>query len=219
MPEGGDAGRRPHGGGAAGDAGGRRDPMAAAAVSDALVTLPNLITMARLCAVPATVWLILNGRLDLAFGLFVGAGVSDAVDGWLARVRNARSALGALLDPVADKLLLVSVYVTLAAIGVLPDWLAILVVFRDLVMVGGILVLWVLGQPPKIRPLMVSKLNTAVQIALAAAALLLAGFGLRADALLSALVWTAAATTLASGGAYVAAALRRPPVRGAGEGP
>jgi cardiolipin synthase len=180
-----------------------------AAVRDTLVTLPNLITMARLCAVPATVWLILHGRLDLAFCLFVGAGVSDAVDGWLARVRNARSALGAILDPMADKLLLVCVYVTLAAIGVLPDWLAILVVFRDLVIVGGVLVLWVLGQPPKIRPFLVSKLNTAAQIALAALALLLAGFGLRADGLLAAAVWTVAATTLASGAAYVAATLRR----------
>ena len=74
-----------------------------------------------------------------------------------------------MLDPVADKALLVSVYVTLAAIGVLPDWLAILVVFRDLVIVGGVLMLWVLGQPPAIRPLLVSKLNTALQIALVGA--------------------------------------------------
>ncbi len=177
--------------------------------SDALVTLPNLITMARLCAVPATVWLILNGRLDLAFWMFVGAGVSDAMDGWLARVRNARSALGAILDPMADKLLLVCVYVTLAAIGVLPDWLAILVVFRDLVIVGGVLALWMLGQPPKIRPMMLSKVNTALQIALAAVALLLAGFELRADGLLRAMVWIVAGTTLATGAAYVAAALRR----------
>jgi cardiolipin synthase (CMP-forming) len=210
LPEGGDLGRRPDGGnGAGGGPGGRRDPASGTGRGDTPVTLPNLITVARLCAVPATVWLILNGRLDLAFWMFVAAGVSDALDGWLARVRNARSALGAVLDPMADKLLLVCVYVTLAAIGVLPDWLAILVVFRDLVIVGGVLVLWVLGQPPKIRPLMVSKLNTAAQIALAALALLLAGFGLRADALLSALVWTVAGTTLASGAAYVGAVLRK----------
>jgi cardiolipin synthase len=180
----------------------------AGAARNLLVTLPNLITLARLCAVPATVWLILQGRLDLAFLLFVGAGVSDAVDGWLARVRDARSALGALLDPVADKALLVSVYVTLAAIGVLPDWLAILVVFRDLVIVGGVLVLWVLGQPPAIRPILVSKLNTALQIGLAALALMLAGFGLRAQGLLDIAVWAVAATTAASGAAYVGAALR-----------
>jgi cardiolipin synthase (CMP-forming) len=175
-----------------------------------LVTLPNLITLARLCAVPAAVWLILQHRLDTAFLVFVGAGISDGIDGWLARVRNARSALGAILDPVADKALLVSVYVTLAAIGVLPDWLAILVVFRDVVIVGGILVLWVLGQPPAIKPLLVSKLNTVLQIGLAALALLLAGFRLAADGLLDLMIWAVALSTLASGVAYVAAALRRP---------
>lgn len=166
--------------------------------------------MARLCAVPATVWLILQQRLDIAFALFVGAGISDAIDGWLARVRNARSALGAVLDPVADKALLVSVYVTLGAIGVLPDWLVILVVFRDLVIVGGVLVLWLLGQRPAIQPILVSKLNTAMQIGLAALALLLAGFGLDAGPLLGLAVWAVAATTLASGAAYVWAALRAP---------
>lgn len=180
-----------------------------APVHPLLLTVPNLITLARICAVPATVWLILQHRLDLAFLLFVGAGISDAIDGWLARAWNARSALGALLDPVADKSLLVSVYVTLAAVGVLPDWLAILVVFRDLVIVGGVLVLWVLGQPPAIRPIFVSKLNTGVQIGVAALALLLAGFGLAAEVLLTIGIWAVAATTLVSGAAYVTATLRR----------
>jgi cardiolipin synthase len=170
--------------------------------------LPNLITIARLCAVPATVWLILQHRLDLALLVFVAAGLSDALDGWLARTRNARSALGALLDPLADKALLVSVYVALAATGVLPDWLAILVVFRDLLIVGGVLVLWVSGQPPAIRPLLVSKLNTLLQIALAALALLLMGFGLSAPMLLDAMIGAVALSTLASGAAYVAGALR-----------
>lgn len=181
-----------------------------ASVAEAgLFTLPNAITFARLCAVPAAVWLMLQHRLDLAFLVFVGAGVSDAVDGWLARAMNARSALGAMLDPIADKALLVSVYVTLAAIDVLPDWLAILVVFRDLLIVGGVIMLWVLGQAPAIRPIFVSKLNTTLQIALAALALLLAGFDLRADWLFTALIWCVAATTLASGATYVVAAARR----------
>jgi len=186
----------------------RRPLPASADVEAGLFTLPNLITLARLCAVPAAVWLILQHRLDLAFLVFVGAGISDALDGWLARVRNARSTIGALLDPLADKALLVSVYVTLAAIGVLPDWLAILVVFRDLLIVGGVLFLWVLGFPAKIRPLLVSKANTAAQIGLAALALLLKGFGLAAPALLEAMIWLVAATTLASGAAYVVQAAR-----------
>jgi cardiolipin synthase len=183
------------------------DP-APADVEAGLFTLPNLITFGRLCAVPAAVWLMLHHRLDIAFIVFVGAGLSDAVDGWLARVRNARSRLGALLDPVADKALLVSVYVTLAAINVLPDWLAILVVFRDLLIVGGVMLLWVLGVPAHIKPLMISKANTAAQIALAALALLLAGFGLSAPGLLDAMVWLVAGTTFASGVAYVLQAAR-----------
>ncbi len=173
-----------------------------------LFTLPNLITLGRLFAVPAAVWLMLQHRLDVAFLVFVGAGISDAVDGWLARVRNARSALGALLDPVADKALLVSVYVTLAAIGVLPDWLAILVVFRDVLIVGGLLLLWVLGVPTRIRPLLVSKANTFAQITLAALALLLAGFDLSAPVLLEVMIWAVAFTTFASGAAYVVQAAR-----------
>ena len=173
-----------------------------------LFTWPNIITFARLCAVPAAVWLMLQHRLDAAFLVFVGAGISDAVDGWLARVLRSRSQVGAILDPIADKALLVSVYVTLAAIGVLPGWLAILVVFRDLLIVGGVVLLVVLGQPPTIRPLLVSKLNTVLQIGLAALALFLAGFRLEAPWLLEVLIWCVAATTFASGAAYVVTAAR-----------
>ena len=170
--------------------------------ADALFTAPNLITLGRLCAVPLAFWLILIHRLDLAFFLFVLAGLSDAADGWLAR-RNGGNAIGAVLDPVADKTLLVTMYVTLAAVGVLPAWLAIMVVFRDLLIVGGVIVLAILGHPVLIRPLYVSKLNTALQIILVAATLFLVGFELMAPRLLLATIWTVAASTLVSGVAYV----------------
>lgn len=182
-----------------------------------LLTLPNLITLARLAAVPATIWLILHQRLDIAFLLFVAAAVSDGLDGWLARYTNSRTAIGALLDPIADKALLVSVYVTLAAMGVLPDWLAILVVFRDLVIVGGLLLLWMLGARTAIKPLYVSKLNTAMQLLLAGFALFHAGFGIALPTTLLVLVWLTTATTLGSGLAYVLAAgrwLKAPPAGG-----
>lgn len=173
----------------------------------ALFTLPNVITFARLCAVPLAVWFVLDRRIAEAFFLFVAAGLSDAVDGWLAR-RGAGSALGAILDPVADKVLLVTMYVTLAAVNALPDWLAILVVFRDVVIVGGVLVLAVLGHTVPIRPLIISKLNTALQIMVVALALLLEGFGLRAPWLLAVLIWAVALSTMASGAAYVWRAAR-----------
>jgi cardiolipin synthase len=178
-------------------------------VQSVLFTLPNVITLARLCAVPAVVWLVIQHRLDIAFLVFVGAGISDALDGWLARVRNARSVIGAMLDPVADKALLVSVYVTLAYIDVLPDWLAILVVFRDLLIVGGLIMLSLMGSTPAIQPLLVSKLNTLMQIALAGVALLLAGFGLDGGWLLPALIICVTLTTIASGAAYVRDASRK----------
>lgn len=170
--------------------------------SAALFNAPNIITFGRLCAVPLAFWLVLVHRLDLAFFLFLLAGLSDAVDGWLAR-RHGGNSIGALMDPVADKALLVTMYVTLAVVGALPDWLAILVVFRDLLIVGGVIVLGILGHPVVIRPLYVSKLNTVIQIVLIAATLFLAGFGLAAPVAMWLLIWTAAATTLVSGAAYV----------------
>ncbi len=172
------------------------------------LNLPNIITFARLCAVPAAVWLVIQRETGLAFGLFALAGVSDAVDGWLAR-RRGGSALGAMLDPVADKALLVCMFVTLAAIGVLPSWIAILVVFRDLVILGGIGLMWRLAIPVRIKPMLLSKLNTALQLLLVGVVLFLEGFGLQAPWLRALLIWTAAATTLGSGAAYVWKAARR----------
>ena len=173
------------------------------AASASLLSWPNVITFGRLCAVPLAFWLVLEHRLGLAFFLFVIAGASDALDGWLARRNGGGNSVGAILDPVADKALLVTMYVTLASVNELPDWLAILVVFRDLVIVGGVLVLAVLGDPVTIRPLYISKLNTAFQLILVALTLALAGFGFTADVLKISLVWAVAATTLSSGAAYV----------------
>lgn len=167
-----------------------------------VLTLPNAITFARLCAVPLAVWLVLRGEMGDAFWLFVAAGLSDALDGWIAR-RGYGSAVGAVLDPMTDKAMLVSMYVTLAAARVLPVWISILVVFRDVLIVGGVLGLAVLGQSVPIRPLAISKLNTALQIGLVAVVMLSAGYGLRVPDLIGLLVWVVAASTFASGAAYV----------------
>jgi cardiolipin synthase len=171
-----------------------------------VVNLANAITFGRVCLVPAAIWLVLREHCVAAFWLFIIAGASDAVDGWLARRRGPTS-VGALLDPVADKVLLVSMYITLAAIHVLPDWLAILVVFRDVVIVGGVLALSVLRMPVVIRPLMISKVNTVLQIVLVAVALLHAGLSLSTP-VMPLLIWLVTASTLASGAAYVAQTAR-----------
>ncbi|HEX3574067.1 MAG TPA: CDP-alcohol phosphatidyltransferase family protein [Rhodopila sp.] len=167
-----------------------------------LVNPANIITFLRLCAVPLAFWLVLVHRIGDAFWLFVAAGLSDALDGWLAR-RYGSNAVGALMDPVADKALLVTMYITLAAVGVLPAWLAILVVFRDLVIVGGVVVFAVIGHAVKIRPLYISKLNTVLQIVLIGISLLQGGFGLGLPGLAMVLTWCVVTTTLASGAAYV----------------
>ena len=168
----------------------------------ATFTLANFITVLRLCAVPVAVWLVLREQFLVAFWLFVAAGLSDAIDGWLAR-RNGPTRLGAILDPIADKSLLVSMFVTLAVVRVLPDWLAILVVFRDVVIVGGVLALSVLGQTVVSRPLPISKLNTVIQIVMVAVTLLTAGLQMHWPILDAILVWTVAASTLASLAAYL----------------
>ena len=173
------------------------------------MNLPNLISLARLLSVPLTVWLVLIGQHTLAFWLFVAAGISDAVDGYIAKHFNARSELGGYLDPIADKVLLVSVYVTLGYRGELDSWLVILVVSRDILIVGGSLLTMVLTDKFVIAPLVVSKINTAAQIALAGLVLAQLGLGFSLAVPVTALVYVVAATTSVSGAAYLVAWWRR----------
>jgi len=166
------------------------------------VNLPNLISLGRLLLVPLAIWLILGGRYGVAFWVFVAAGVSDALDGFIAKRFDRRTRLGALLDPVADKALLVSVYVTLGLAHQLWTSLVILVVFRDVMIVGGFLLIQAIAAPKHYDPLYISKINTGLQIALVA--FVLARLGLRTgssmvDVLLSLAV---VATTVLSGLSY-----------------
>src|SRR5437870_2887732 len=105
------------------------------------LNLPNLITLARLLSVPLTMWLIFGERYGAAFWVFLGAGISDALDGYIAKRFDRRTRLGALLDPAADKAMLAGVYVTLGLAGQLPHWLVALVVLRDLLIVLGFFVI------------------------------------------------------------------------------
>ncbi len=141
------------------------------------MSIPNLITLARILSVPILVWAIAAGHFFLAFALFLAAGVSDAVDGFLAKRFGMQSELGAYLDPLADKVLIVSIYVALGIEGHIARWLVILVVSRDLMIVGAFLLSWVIGRPIAARPHPVSKANTAAQILLAGLVLAALGFG------------------------------------------
>ena len=129
--------------------------------------------------------------------------MSDALDGYLAKRHNQTTQLGAILDPMADKALLVGVYVTLGLQGNLPNWLVVLVVFRDLLIVGGVIILFIVRLRVKMRPLIVSKINTAAQLALAAIVLAELGFRLETGDLVYIVIYIVGATTVISGASYM----------------
>ena len=132
------------------------------------MTIPNLITVFRLFLVPIVIMMILQGEWIWAFALFAIAGISDGLDGYIARQFDMRSEFGAVIDPLADEMLLVSTYITLAIVDVIPSWLAIVVVSRNIMIVMAFMVSWMLAQPMAVNPLFVSKVTTALQIAYAA---------------------------------------------------
>lgn len=167
------------------------------------MNIPNLITIGRILLVPLTVWLIISEAFGFAWLAFVAAGVSDGVDGYLARRLNQRSELGAYLDPLADKALMVSIYVSLGFLKLLPAWLVILVVSRDILIVGAVILAWVIGKPMPVVPLMVSKVNTVAQIVFAALVLGVLALGVQLDAALLAMMVMVAVLTAASGALYL----------------
>ncbi len=167
------------------------------------LNLPNLISLGRLLLVPLAIWLILGGHYAAAFWVFVAAGVSDALDGFIAKRFNRRTRLGALLDPIADKTLLVSVYVTLGLAHQLWTSVVILVVFRDVMIVGGFLLIQAIAPPKQYDPLYISKINTGLQIALVAFVLARLGLGTDSGICDRVLSLAVMATTVLSGLSYL----------------
>jgi cardiolipin synthase len=170
-----------------------------------VTALPNLISLARLLAVPLAIWLILQDRYGTAFWVFAAAGASDALDGFIAKQFGLRTVLGGFLDPLADKALLMSVYVSLGYRGQVDTWLVILIVSRDVLIIGGAILYQTVTQSLTMQPLLISKINTAAQIALVMLLLAKLGLGMTHDyGIIDAMVAIVAATTVLSGGAYVA---------------
>ncbi len=167
------------------------------------MTVANLITILRLLLVPGVVLAMLQARWEWAFAGFLVAGVSDGVDGFIARQFNQRSQLGAYLDPIADKTLLVSVFVVLGYIGELPLWLVIAAVSRDGLIVCAVLLSTIIGNPVEMKPLLVSKVNTAVQILLACIVLAELAFGMGFGPLRLLLIILSGLLTVASAAAYL----------------
>lgn len=172
------------------------------------MSIPNLITLARILLVPVIVWAITAGEMRIAFLLFMAAGISDAVDGFLAKRFGMASELGAYLDPLADKALIVSIYVSLGIVGAIPRWLVILVVSRDIMIITAVVLSWLIDKPVSLKPLMVSKLNTVAQILLACVVLAALAFGFDAEFAVQLLTATVAVLTLLSVGFYLAGWVR-----------
>lgn len=180
------------------------------------LSIPNLITLARILLVPVVVWVITSGEMRIAFALFLAAGLSDAIDGFLAKNFHMASELGKYLDPLADKSLIVSIYVSLGIAQALPLFLVILVVSRDIMIISAFLLSWLVGRPMPIRPLMVSKANTAAQILLAALVLAEHAFGFDAGLVTSLTMALVAVLSLLSIAFYLAEWVRHMNSFGAG---
>ena len=141
------------------------------------MNLPNIITLGRLLSVPVAIYLIMNDFMTAAFWLFIAAGISDGVDGYLAKRFNWHTRLGALLDPIADKLLVAGTFITLAYTQQIPVWLAAVVILRDVVIIGGATAYNFIVEPVQGEPTRISKLNTALQLLFLLFVISRAGFG------------------------------------------
>lgn len=172
------------------------------------MNIPNLITIGRILLVPVTIWFLISGDFVAAFGVFLIAGISDGLDGWLARATGTQSELGAYLDPIADKALLVSTYATLGVIKILPAWLVIAVITRDILIVGGVVLLRLMDRPIEVKPLFISKANTVLQIAFVVCVLGLLSLGWQAGLFMALAPYAVLALTGFSGLGYMMAWLK-----------
>lgn len=167
------------------------------------MTIANLITLLRIVLVPVIIWALLSDQMLMAFLMFLLAGVSDAVDGTVARYFDQQTELGTVLDPIADKLMLVSVFIILAMLEHIPLWLVILIVSRDLLIILGVTLAFLLSFEFTIKPLRVSKATTLLQILLAAWILSSLAFEFDFNGIKSALEWTTGLLTGLSAVAYI----------------
>ncbi len=165
--------------------------------------IPNLLTLARIAACPVLVLLLNEQSYLLALALFLIAGITDGLDGYIAKRFNCVSSFGTVLDPVADKLLIASTYIMLAILGDIPFWLLVVVMFRDLVIVVGYFIFSMMEIDLPMRPTYSSKINTFVQISLMVVVLLEKATILHIPLIVDFLIVGVLITTIVSGVQYV----------------
>ena len=165
--------------------------------------IPNLLTLARIAAVPVLILFLYEGRYGAALTVFVLAGITDGLDGWIAKRFKCVTRLGSILDPLADKILIVSTYVMLVLAGDLPFWLILLIGFRDLGIIAGVLVLNTLNGHVQMQPSLLSKVNTFLQISLVILVMVERIGFIALEPVAEILLWFVAVTTVASAIHYV----------------
>jgi cardiolipin synthase (CMP-forming) len=165
--------------------------------------LPNILSALRLALAPVTAWLIVTGEFTAAFAVFVVAGATDALDGWLAKKLDCPTTVGKFLDPAADKLLMLAAFLALAWESHIPSWIALVVILRDLLIAGSVGVARIAGAKLDTTPMFLGKLSTVLQVAYVALHLAALAFGLSLAAIGEADAYIVAAITSLSGGAYL----------------
>jgi cardiolipin synthase len=174
------------------------------------MNIPNFLTLMRIILVPVLVIFLINKSFLKALILFTCLGLTDALDGFLARILNQQTVLGSYLDPIADKVLLTSCFLALAILKVIPGWLAVVVISRDVIIILGISILSIMNIAFEIHPLFVSKITTALQIAAVFFALFFKAFSFMPfdGAWLMLLFWLTALFTVLSGYRYVVSGVK-----------
>jgi len=166
------------------------------------MNVPNLLTILRILSIPVFVISLLYEHLFLALLVFVGAGITDGLDGWIARVYCQRTPAGEYLDPIADKLLLTSAFIILAVLRIIPVWLTVIVIARDVIIVMGILILRLTSHRVAIKPTFISKVATCFQIATIAWALL-TPYSLFLKSVFPSIIWVTGIITCITGLQYI----------------
>ncbi len=174
------------------------------------MNIPNLLSLLRIVLVPVIVILLIQASFLKALIVFVLAGITDGLDGFLARVLHQKTVLGAYLDPLADKALIISSFVTLSILGVIPSWLSVIVISRDCIILVGIFILFVMDVSFVIRPTFLSKITTAFQLLTVFMALTFLSLSIDFDIHIAddALCWLTAFFTIASGFNYIFIGIR-----------
>ncbi len=167
------------------------------------MNLPNFITLVRIVIAPFFIGLMIYHHYRIATAVFLLACVTDALDGMIARLTNKKTDLGAFLDPIADKLLIVSAFVTLVLNGILPVWLVMVVVSRDVILVLGSIVIYYMGHEFKAQPSIAGKATTVFQLLTVTLSLILRIYGIKTP-WMQLLYWVTAGFTVASGIQYIA---------------